>query len=429
MSNALAIATVTAVLKDLINNGLIDGDLANVGDVAVSALAPDLVNIDNATNPSQLNLFLYHVTSNQGWRNVGLPSRDSSGERLSNPPLALDLHYLLTAYGKQDFHSEILLGYAMQLLHETPILTREAIRQTFQNKIQVNGVANLPILQTLSTSGLDEQIEQIKITPQYLTTEEISKLWSSFQTHYRPTVAYQVSVVLIESRKSTKSALPVRQYQTVVLPFGQLKITDVSPNIVTIGSTLTIQGQNLKADIVKVRFGDIEVTANSVSDRQIQITVPNNLQAGVNTVQIIHRLNFGTPTEPHSGFESNIAAFILRPTITQITPTLQTDANNLSSGTITVNLTPIVRQSQRVILQLNQLNLAPNAPPAKAYSFSANPRTLDTDPVEFTVNGVQHGNYLVRVKVDGAETLPDFETNPNSPNFNLYTGTPQITIP
>ncbi len=39
MSSALAIAAVTAVLKDLLINGLIDHDLtASIGDVSVSAL-------------------------------------------------------------------------------------------------------------------------------------------------------------------------------------------------------------------------------------------------------------------------------------------------------------------------------------------------------------------------------------------------------
>ena len=42
MSNALAIASVTAVLKDLLNNGVIDHQLSGVvGEVTVSALPPD----------------------------------------------------------------------------------------------------------------------------------------------------------------------------------------------------------------------------------------------------------------------------------------------------------------------------------------------------------------------------------------------------
>src|SRR5277367_2181461 len=117
MSSPLAIAAVSAVLKNLLDNGLVDTSLANgaSGPVKVTLIAPNRINTDNAESP-QLNLYLYHVTPNPGWRNVGLPSRNSDGDRIANPPLALDLHYLLTAYGAKDFDSEILLGYAMQLM-------------------------------------------------------------------------------------------------------------------------------------------------------------------------------------------------------------------------------------------------------------------------------------------------------------------------
>ena len=47
--------------------------------------------------------------------------------------------------------------------------------------------------------GLADQLEQIKITPEYLSTEEMSKLWTAVQSHYRPTAAYMATVVLIES--------------------------------------------------------------------------------------------------------------------------------------------------------------------------------------------------------------------------------------
>ncbi|MEZ4613451.1 MAG: DUF4255 domain-containing protein, partial [Caldilineaceae bacterium] len=147
MSNALAIAAVTAVLKDLLNNGLIQHDLsAAVGTVAVTAKPPDLITTGQNEEP-QLNLFLYHVTPNAGWRNVGLPSRDAAGARVANPPLALDLHYLLMAYGGADFQAEILLGYAMQLLHETPTLDRDAIRTALAPAPPVTGSILPPAFQ------------------------------------------------------------------------------------------------------------------------------------------------------------------------------------------------------------------------------------------------------------------------------------------
>lgn len=213
MSNALAIAGVSAVLVDLLNNGLIDHEVSTaVGvPVEVSALQPDRIDLGEEEKP-QLNLFLYQATSNAGWSNVGLPFRDSQGPRLTNQPLALDLHYLLTAYGKRDFDAEILLGYAMQLLHETPALSRAAIRTALGP-----GTGGLPVdvsllpVGLLAASDLADQVEQIKISPQNMSTEELSKLWTALGAHYRPTAAYLVSVVLIESKKSTRNALPVRR--------------------------------------------------------------------------------------------------------------------------------------------------------------------------------------------------------------------------
>lgn len=65
MSNALAIAGVSAVLKDLLNNGLIDHEVsAAVGvPVTVSVQSPDRVKTGDQEK-AQLNLFLYQVSPN-----------------------------------------------------------------------------------------------------------------------------------------------------------------------------------------------------------------------------------------------------------------------------------------------------------------------------------------------------------------------------
>src|SRR4051794_17014204 len=105
MSSALAIASVTAVLKDLLDNAVIDHSVSTIvgGPVTVTAQSPGQIKPNNEGVISrQLTLFLYHVTTNTGWSNVGLPSCAPRGTRLTNPPLALDLYYLLTAYGKED---------------------------------------------------------------------------------------------------------------------------------------------------------------------------------------------------------------------------------------------------------------------------------------------------------------------------------------
>src|SRR5262249_17934816 len=114
MSTALAVASVTAVLKDLLNNGMIDHNLTAIvgSDVVVSALPRDrieVIDVNPADRKARLIFFLYQVPPTAGGRNVGFPPRNGQGERISTPPLALDLHYLLTAYGAEEMHAEILL--------------------------------------------------------------------------------------------------------------------------------------------------------------------------------------------------------------------------------------------------------------------------------------------------------------------------------
>ena len=250
MSSPLAIAAVTAVLKDLLNDGLINHDLsANVGSFSVSALPPDRIET-GSQEPNQLNLFLYAATPNVGWRNADLPSRDSNGSRrLSNPPLALDLHYLLTAYGQTDLHAEILLGYGMHLFHKMPTLSRQAIRKTLSNTSPVTAALLPSSFRELTAIDLADQVEQIKLTPQALSIEEISKLWTAFQAPYRPSAAYLASVVLIQTTEPTAAPLPVRQPVISAIPFqGPINTTDtvaVVPHITTPAPLTAIRGGTL----------------------------------------------------------------------------------------------------------------------------------------------------------------------------------------
>jgi Pvc16 N-terminal domain/IPT/TIG domain len=408
MSSALALAGVSAVLTDLLNNGLVDNDIAPLtGPVNVSAKPPDRVTPSGGTDLNQLNLFLYHVAPNPGWRNRALPSRDGEGARLTNPPLALDLFYLLTAYGAKDFQAEILLGYAMQLFHETPVLTRDAIRTA------LGGSSNPPVtggilpddFKALVAADLADQVEQIKIIPQAMSTEEMSKLWTALQTSYRPTAAYQVSVVLIESRRPTRPTLPVRERKLFVMPFRQPTIDAAAPQIVLAGDTLTLAGRNLKGEISKVRFGSVTVDPDpdTLSDSQLEVTVPTALLAGVNTVQVVHSLDFGTSQEPHRGFASNVAAFMIAPKITSL------PASVAVKSTLTLSVTPPVGRNQRVALLLGDRTIfIPDRPPTDP-AESAN---LNFPiPADFPT-----GTSLLRVQVDGAES--SLSVDPVTGEFN-----------
>lgn len=437
MSSALAIASVTAVLRDLLNNGLIDHNVPGaVGDVTVTALPPDRIELAAGNFTSRLNLYLYKISYNAGWRNAGLPSRDSNGERVNNQPLALDLHYLLTAYGNQELHSEILLGYGMQILHETPVLTRNAIRVALQPPTHGANFTSLPPqLQALFTSELAEQVELIKIVPETMTAEELFNTWSAFSTTYRPSALYQASVVLIESRRPIKAPLPVRARNLYVVPFRQPTVEQVRSQAapgapileqpIFSDHLLVVQGQNLRGEETLLKFDDTEVAPapGDIADTQVVAPLPPGLTAGVHGVQVVQRILMGSPPVPHRGVESNVAPFVLRPRI--IAPVtlanVQVGPGGLRSADLTVTLEPAVGATQRVLLLLNELQTPTSPPgslpPALSYGFAAPPRlNLQSPPssppgasasITFSVSGVRAGQYLVRVQVDGAQSTLD----------------------
>lgn len=302
----MGIASVTHVLKDLLNDGLINQNVsAALGTVVnVTSLPPGQVEPQQGSASTQLNIFLYRVSYNTGWNNVGYPSRNSRGEPVSNPPLALNLHYLLTAFGEDELHAEILLGYGMQLLHETPVLDRNAIRDSLAPVNLANPNGRLPSnLTALASSRLAEQIEQIKITPEPLNTEEMSKLWTAFQTKYRLCTAYMATVVLIESDKPARSALPVMKRNVYAVPFRHPVINKIlsSENTanalitefrrIETGNILVLQGEQLKSEGMMVKIGGVPIVPDdaNISDTRISIELEESLalQAGIHGVQVV----------------------------------------------------------------------------------------------------------------------------------------------
>ncbi len=116
--------------------------------------------------------------------------------------LSLDLYYLVTAYGTQDFHADMLLGCAIQLLQQTPVLSRSAIRDSLGSASSKKTKGLLPPAQAaLADSDLADQLDKVRLTPQFLDFEELSRIWSALQARYRPSMVYEVSAVIINGRK------------------------------------------------------------------------------------------------------------------------------------------------------------------------------------------------------------------------------------
>lgn len=193
MSNHLAIATVTTGLVRYLQ-GVVGAD---VGNAVVTAVRPD--GPASGVPEVGVNIFLYQATPNVAWRNHDLPTRRPDGSLNQRPQIALDLHYLLTFYGDETLlEPQRILGSTVRALHSRPVLTRQEIRSAVAATAFLTG------------SDLADEIETVKLTPQSLSLEELSKLWSVlFQTTYTLSIAYDASVVLITADSQPSMVQPV----------------------------------------------------------------------------------------------------------------------------------------------------------------------------------------------------------------------------
>lgn len=419
MSTALAIAGVTAVLRDLLNDGLINHNVSGTigSSVTVSVLAPDRVVPASGSESSQINLFLYLVTPNTGWRNEQLPSRDATGRvRLTNPPLALDLHYLLSVYSGGDLHAEILLGYAMQLLHEMPVITRDLIRIALNPSPGV-GATLPPALRALVDSGLEDQIELIKLTPQYLNTEEMSKLWTAMQSHFRPTAAYAASVVLIQSQQPTRASLPVlsrgpvdpvtkRDRGVVVnpgvvptVPMLSAIVPPLHQPVARIGDTIDLRGRHLAGSnrevrVVNDRF-DIDVVIPALAppavgaDALLQFTLgaafAATLPVGLYAVTV--RVVRAGETKAR---ETNRLSMVLAPQMTNLP--LAVTRDGAGTANFSIDVVPTLRSGQTAILALGQDEYVSQTAGSPSASLG------------FAIPQAPVGPHLARLRIDAIES-------------------------
>jgi hypothetical protein len=422
MSNYLAISTVTATLQKILQSAI----QADVEGARITTVRPD--GIGRSTPETGVNIYLYRVTP-VNWRNADLPTRRSTGELVKRPQIALDLNYILTFYGNEvELEPQRLLGSVLRNLHARPVISQEMIRDTVEDNT----------FRYLRGSDLAEQIEMIKLMPLPLSTEDLSKIWSVFfQTPYALSVAYQVSAVLIESDEIPRRALPVRKPIIQVVPYKpaleQIISQDErakswgnrSERMIFADSILSIQGTSLQGDMTSIRIGDVEVLPQEVNEKEIILNLgscpEDALRPGVQSLQLIQRHT----RDEHRMVESNVLPFILSPMIRELQVT------NIQAGRdegtreieLRISASPMIGKMQRVNILLNEIS---KEQPAE-YNFKISSRPIDTDVITATINPVKAGEYLLRLQVDGVESLLTVDTDSQSPTFEQYIG-PKIVI-
>lgn len=426
MSNALAIATVTTALAQIVRTAV--QSVLPGADVLTER--PDSVPLGQP----RVRLFMYQVSPNGTLRNNDLPTRAANGTLTKRPTTALDLHYLLAFYGNEnDLEPQRMLGAAVRDIHSKPVLLRQMIQDAIASET------------FLADSDLADAVEQIKFTPLSLSLEELSKLWSVFfQAPYALSVAYQGTVILIESEENAQAILPVLRrgqedqgVNTVLGPFPSIESIHIgAPEEVgrrprapsypsaQLGTVVTLTGNNLGGEVVSLRFDHARLAMTKtivvpVSDRsgtEVKITLVDDVSAqtewatGLYTVTVI--VKNGDVERTTNQLPLSFAA-----KITEITPPNPVVRDSSGNVALTLTCGPQVRPSQRVTLLVADREVVAQAHPT------------DTDTLQFIIeNAPVVTDTLARLRIDGVDSLPFIRQALPPPPRLVFADNQKVTI-
>lgn len=192
------------IAQTIQQGGSVIGDYTVIADVGASLLKllreqmtpdpipqPELIGLASPVDKGDyyLSLFLYSVIENGDNRRNQMIARGAN--EIQYPPMAVDLHYLLTVQSPAELLTRALdehriLGRAMQVLYDNSVLRGSS-----------------------AVGTLAEQSEEVRIMKESISSEGMLNMWNFADTPYRLSVSYVVGPVYIDSTriKTTKRVL------------------------------------------------------------------------------------------------------------------------------------------------------------------------------------------------------------------------------
>ena len=184
MAKAQAIAVIGQTVLGLLADNIPKTEFSNA--------RFELYQTANFTAPMEegISLFLYRVEINAGLRN--LPAQTGLDGVSRRPPLPLDLYYLLTVWAKDVVKQQRILGWAMRILEDAPVLSAARLNNFGPER------------------DVFQPHEKIEIIYNSLSLQDLSNLWSAFKVSLPMSVAYIARVVGIDSMIPAADAAPVQ---------------------------------------------------------------------------------------------------------------------------------------------------------------------------------------------------------------------------
>jgi hypothetical protein len=182
VSEFTAICAVSTTLKEILKKNITGSSDAQVRDVSIDLKSPKEMREDG--NNTGISLWLYRVTRNGHVLNRA-PPRVADDQVLPHP-IPVNLQYLVTPMSDNWENVHTLLGQVLQVFNDHSILRGSDLQGT-----------------------LEGGVEELSLTLDALSLEELTRIWNSLQESYRPSVAYVVQVVTIDSDREPIQIAPV----------------------------------------------------------------------------------------------------------------------------------------------------------------------------------------------------------------------------
>ncbi|MFZ4506491.1 MAG: DUF4255 domain-containing protein [Fimbriimonas sp.] len=370
MSSLGRIAAVTATLTNWLQDAVLSSLSGTVTATSIDKLVP---------TTDQLNLHLFHVSFNPGYRNRDQAARRSDGSLVERPTTAVDLHYLITFTGVDDVTPQLMLAQFLRVVQAQPQLTKKKIVDVCKNSK----------VKAVKESNLASQIDSIKLTPTNLTIEERSRLWSLFPgKQHLLSVVYVASTVVLEADFDPEPSMPVLRPAVGAGVFSAPQLSSAQIVGEPGSEKLVISGVGLSKDVVVTVDGFPPIKSGiAVQGDQINVNLPAGIGYGVDSVTVTQEMEAGGRKWP---VESDPVPFLFRPVIKTATVTA-TD--------IEVEFARTVGKSQKVAFIIQKLDGGPQI------RMTVPVRGADATKLSIPTAGKPKGNFVLRVRVDQAESI------------------------
>jgi Pvc16 N-terminal domain len=182
MSDFTAIRGASRTLRQLLMDHVTNDPDPQLNGVPIDLRSPK--EMRDQQNAQGISLWLYRVM--RDGNTLHQPPERRLADLVPRPPLPLDLYYLITPIAATPEDEQGLLGRVLQVFHDHAVLRGPDLHD--------------------SLAGTDEEL---RMTLETLTLEELTRVWNSLQEPYQLSVSYMAQVVAIESDHEPVRSAPV----------------------------------------------------------------------------------------------------------------------------------------------------------------------------------------------------------------------------